>query len=590
MLTKKLFFALVDGSFVLDICILHCDMLHKIHIPVMGICYTVDSPIRVAPFGITSVISLVDDGLLEEYRMAYAEREGIHVGNPETTREGRIRAYLDFVADETERRFTALQAMRFAGGTLPQYSNASAASANDKDKYFLMLPGDSPLREEYMQVCAKTGLSRIGAEASLTAKMKMGEIQANIMVALNHKDAALDAVRGFATSKVSGSLVLSAGINLGVFEEIAKYKCFYRQEINGEIVAPEKKIILKVSDYRSALTQGKYLAKKGLEVYEYRIESGVNCGGHSFCVAKKLLPDVIHEFVECKQNLFEATSTLIAKTSVPPQMPSRITAQGGICNASEIEQVLSMGVDGVGVGTPFLLVPQATSCDKDTRRRLAASTSADVVLSHASPLGIPFMNLLTSTAAEICREKANRILFGFTHSNGDAQTAPAPMHQLSTSEEPGFPCRQHYLCRAVEGFDHPICMASREYVLHRLAEINAQEASGACTREVAQSLRKEVLERECICRFLGNAGREELRERSPSLHYDSREISAARLQKPVKREPVTVCPGPNIAYFTREYTLLEMMLHLYGTGPQLTPADKPSAFEIEREILQKLGL
>ena len=52
-------------------------MVHKIHIPVMGICYTADTPIRVAHFGITSVISLVDDGLLEEYRMAYAERLGL---------------------------------------------------------------------------------------------------------------------------------------------------------------------------------------------------------------------------------------------------------------------------------------------------------------------------------------------------------------------------------------------------------------------------------------------------------------------------------------------------------------------------------
>ena len=60
-------------------------MVHKIHIPVMGICYTADTPIRVAHLGITSVISLVDDGLLEEYRMAYAERLGLDLGSPQTT-------------------------------------------------------------------------------------------------------------------------------------------------------------------------------------------------------------------------------------------------------------------------------------------------------------------------------------------------------------------------------------------------------------------------------------------------------------------------------------------------------------------------
>ena len=52
--------------------------------------------------------------------------------------------------------------------------------------------------------------------------------------------------------------------------------------------------------------------------------------------------------------------------------------------------------------------------------------------------------------------------------------------------------------------------------------------------------------------------------------------------------PVTVCPGPNIAYFDREYTLLEMMQHLYGTGPSLTPANKPSAFEVEKQILKSV--
>ena len=42
---------------------------------------------------------------------------------------------------------------------------------------------------------------------------------------------------------------------------------------------------------------------------------------------------------------------------------------------------------------------------------------------------------------------------------------------------------------------------------------------------------------------------------------------------------------PDIGYFNREYTLFEMMRHLYGTGPCLTPKDKPSAFEIEKTIL-----
>ena len=102
-------------------------------------------------------------------------------------------------------------------------------------------------------------------------------------------------------------------------------------------------------------------------------------------------------------------------------------------------------------------------------------------------------------------------------------------------------------------------------------------------------LRRETLSRECICRFLGNAGREEIREKSPSLHYQPECVAVARGSQPARtREPVTICPNPDIGYFDREYTLFEMMRHLYGTGSRLTPKDKPSAFEIEEKILSKI--
>jgi len=570
-------------------------MVHKIHIPVMGICYTADTPIRVAHLGITSVISLVDDGLLEEYRMAYAERLGLDLGSPQTTRIGRIRSYLDFVADEVKRKFERLCAERFDGGS-------------DKDLYFLMLPLNSRLRVEYDGIFAKTGLARIAAEAALTEKMEPGEIQANIMVGLNHDEAAFDAVRGFAASKVKGSLVLSAGVNLAVFEEIAKCKDFYRTCDK----TPSKKIILKVSDFRSALIQGRYLAKKGLEVYEYRIESGVNCGGHAFFESKKLLLDVVREFVAKKNELFETTRGMIAKSGkIPPKVPARITAQGGLCSPEDIEKIMSLGIDGVGVGTPFLLVPQATSVDKETRRLLASATPDDVYISHASPLGFPFVNLRTSTAAELCRKKVQEYFKPQSEKSNDPEL------------KPGFPCRQHYLCRQMPGFDHPVCMASREYVMHRLAELDTMEhdelrslchsaldpiafgsrmtqedchSGGSETTDRIQEiqakyneLRRETLSRECICRFLGNAGREEIREKSPSLHYQPECVAVARGSQPARtREPVTICPNPDIGYFDREYTLFEMMRHLYGTGSRLTPKDKPSAFEIEEKILSKI--
>ena len=39
---------------------------HTFHIPVMGLAYTIDSPIRVAHYGISSVVSITDDEVIEK--------------------------------------------------------------------------------------------------------------------------------------------------------------------------------------------------------------------------------------------------------------------------------------------------------------------------------------------------------------------------------------------------------------------------------------------------------------------------------------------------------------------------------------------
>ena len=62
------------------------------------------------------------------------------------------------------------------------------------------------------------------------------------------------ALRGYARSKAESSIIFSAGINQSLYSYISEFKDFYRDK-NGEI---KKKIILKVSDFRSALIQGKF--------------------------------------------------------------------------------------------------------------------------------------------------------------------------------------------------------------------------------------------------------------------------------------------------------------------------------------------
>ena len=53
-------------------------------------------------------------------------------------------------------------------------------------------------------------------------------------------------------------------------------------------------------------------------------------------------------------------------------LPIKITAQGGVGTAEEHTFLLEeFQLDSIGWGSPFLLVPEATSVDKETRELLA---------------------------------------------------------------------------------------------------------------------------------------------------------------------------------------------------------------------------
>ena len=54
---------------------------HTFHIPVMGTGFTIDTPIKVAKYGISSVVSLVDDLLVENMREYYSKKLDIPFKN-----------------------------------------------------------------------------------------------------------------------------------------------------------------------------------------------------------------------------------------------------------------------------------------------------------------------------------------------------------------------------------------------------------------------------------------------------------------------------------------------------------------------------
>jgi len=524
--------------------------LHSFHIPVMGTSYTADTPARVAPFGISSVISLVDDLLLERFRQYYAREFQLPYEpisrKAEDGRAKRVTAYLDTLAEVVRIRFEAIKAQPFF-------------QPNDKAKYFEMLPAKHPLRQLYdklQSLKAAAPTERAAIEQELNDGMRTGSIDVNIMVKLDrmppsHSGEPLPeefsdakaALRGYAKSSLSNSaIVFSAGINQGLYNYMAQFRDFYR-DASGEL---RKKIIVKVSDFRSALIQGKFLARKGLEVSEFRIESGLNCGGHAFPSQGQLLPVILKEIREKREQLDQFKPAIekyykamgwdaSAMVAAPPP---RVTVQGGIGNHGEdLRMTEYYGIDGTGWGSPFLLVPEASPVDAYTRAQLAAATPKDLYLSDASPLGVLFNNLRNSGSEQ--------------------------WHKRKIAEgKPGSACPKGFLQNNTEFTDHVICTASHLYQRRKLDQIAALDAS----EERKEVLRDRLYQKACICDHLGNSGLIFL------------ELEAA------EKAPQAICPGPNVAWFNRNYSLQEMVDHIYGRIPDLTPAERPHMFTKEVEM------
>jgi len=74
---------------------------HTFHIPVMGLGFTIDTPVKVARFGISSVVSIIQDELVEQMREFYCKKSGEkYVPIPKDDidhRAKRVTAYLDLI-------------------------------------------------------------------------------------------------------------------------------------------------------------------------------------------------------------------------------------------------------------------------------------------------------------------------------------------------------------------------------------------------------------------------------------------------------------------------------------------------------------
>jgi hypothetical protein len=517
---------------------------HKFHIPVMGLAYTIDSPIKVAQFGIASVMSIVEDRLIEMMRAHYYPtiNKAYHpIGTHEDDyRAKRVTDYLNLVN-------TIVQ------GQIDKIKHAAFETGSEIVKYFEMLPEDSALKQLYRQMM-QTDLptEKSTLEAYLREQIKPGSIDVNIMTKLDKNNLdkqgeliadgsdAVSALRGYVKSDLKdSSIIFSAGLNPRLYNYLESCREF---DINTD-GSFNKKVVIKVSDYRSALIQGKYLAKKGIWVSEFRVESGLNCGGHAFATDGFLLGPILAEFKQNKQELIEALFEIYnaalerkgnSKLAAPPAVI--LSVQGGIGTFEE-DNFLHQhyGFDKTGWGTPFLLVPEATTVDDATLKLLCASKDKDVLLSKYSPLGVRF-HYLKGTSSE--KEKSYRISKG----------------------TPGSPCTEKHLSFNTEFTKEPICTASIKYQQLKIAQL---KSLGLPEKELQQKL-NEVLEKECLCVGLSN---------SAAINYNQIFVN--------KLDAVTICPGPNIVNFSKLVSLQTMTDHIYGRTNIIEKINRPNLFVAE---------
>ena len=516
---------------------------HSFHIPVMGVAYTIDSPLKVSHFGIDSVISLVDNVLLEKLRKVYTEKFNLPyheiTEKAEDYMAKRITSYLNLINKLSSEKFEELK------------NNIEDKKTEIAD-YFEMLPDASEIKKEFFEKIKNNNFEDL--KHWIKKNLVQGSIDVNIMTKVdkeNYKNNeklpqeyndAHAALRGYAMSDLHSSLVLSAGMSPRLYAYIENFEDFYPDE-SGYI---KKKIVLKVSDYRSALIQGKFLAKKGLWVSEYRIESGLNCGGHAFATDGFLMGPILEEFKNNRSKLKEEVFDILQKAlqnknrPVPSQiLPLKVTAQGGVGTTEEHDFLLDYyQMDSVGWGSPFLLVPEATTVDDYTTNELAKAGEDDLYLSDISPLGVPFNSLRTSSATIKKLEKAQK-------------------------GRPGSSCPKEYLVSNKEYTDKPICTASRQYQFLKLKELDELKLP----KEEYKKRYHKIIAPECLCVGLS--------EPSIIVHH---------IDYKIKDNGVTVCPGPNMAYFDKVVSLKEMIGHIYGRTNLISKRYRPHMFVKELNL------
>jgi hypothetical protein len=169
---------------------------------------------------------------------------------------------------------------------------------------------------------------------------------------------------------------------------------------------------------------------------------------------------------------------------------------------------------------------------------LRVAKEDDLYLSDVSPLGVPFNNLKKNSK---------------------------DLAKLSFIEKgrPGSPCPKKFLVSNKEFTEKNICRASRQYQHLKLIELDNEGVSP----DEHQNKFDKIVDKSCICVGLGTSA-----------------LLVNNLDTKVEGDGVSVCPGPNIAYFSKIMSLKEIIDHIYGRSNMITRTDRPNMFIKELKI------
>jgi hypothetical protein len=108
-----------------------------------------------------------------------------------------------------------------------------------------------------------------------------------------------------------------------------------------------------------------------------------------------------------------------------------------------------------------------------------------------------------------------------------------------------------------------MCTASRQYQRTKIKELEKE----ALSEPEYKSRVEKIVEKSCLCLGLGAAI-----------------LQVNQLDTETDKKGVSICPGPNMAYFSKIMSLKEMTDHIYGRINVISAKSRPNMFVKELKL------